>query len=344
MRLHKLVATAAGLGLALSAGASSAETWRFGLEEIEGSVQWEYAAEFAERINEKTNGDVTVELYPYGTLGGLTDIYDAVQSGAIQLAFGSGFLGGTVPESQIFSLNFILPEDEWLTTQVLNSEDFVDSEPLQEAFNNRGLEPIAIVPEGYQVWTANKPIRTPEDMEGLAIRVMDNRLLRETYSAYGASPTTIEYGELYSALQQGQAEGNIQPVFAHEEMSFYEVQDYMIFANQAQFIATVMANLEWYESLPEEHRQAIEETADELVRYIHEVQQKLNTERLDTIKENSDIEIIRLTPEQRQQFKELSMPVRDTFREMTGETGSELLDLLLKEVEEATASSGDQSG
>ncbi len=338
MRLHKLTASAIGLGLALSAGASSAGTWRFGLEEITGSVQYEYADQFAELINEKTDGEVTVELFPYGTLGGLTDIYVAAQGGAIQLAFGSGFPGGTVPESQIFSLNFILPEDEWVATQILNSEDFVDSEPFVTAFNNRGLEPIAIVPEGYQVWTANQPIRTPEDMEGLAIRVMDNRLLRETYSAYGAAPTTIEYGELYSALQQGQAEGNIQPVFAHEEMSFYEVQDYMIFANQAQFVATAMANLDWYEGLSDEHRQAIEETADELVRYIHEVQQELNTERLDTITENSDIEVIQLEPEERAEFRELSMPVRDTFRDMTGETGSELLDLLLAEVEEGVES------
>ncbi len=337
MRLHNTISVVVGLGLALSATVSSAETWRFGLEEIEGSVQYEYADQFGELIEEKTDGEVTVELYPYGELGGLTDIYDAVQSGAIQLAFGSGFLGGTVPESQIFSLNFILPEDEWTATQILNSDDFLKSDPMQTAFHERGLHPIAVVPEGYQVWTANQEIRTPEDMEGLATRVMDTRLLRETYSAYGAAPTSVEYGELYSALQQGQAEGNIQPVFAHEEMAFYEVQDYLIFANQAQFVATAMANYDWYQGLSDEHKAMIEEVTDELVRYIHDVQTELNTERLDTMQEESDIEVIRLSAEERDAFRELSMPVRDVFREMTGETGSELLDVLLEEVEEAEA-------
>ncbi|WP_440996963.1 TRAP transporter substrate-binding protein [Arhodomonas sp. SL1] len=329
MWFRKSLSIAAGIGLAVSATAASAEIWRFGLEEIEGSVQYEYAAEFKRLIEEKTDGDVTVELYPYGSLGGLTDIYDAVQGGAIQLAFGSGFLGGTVPESQLFSLNFILPEDEWLTTKQLNSPEFLESDAWQSAFQDRGLHPIGIVPEGFQVWTANKPIRTPEDMEGLQIRVMDNRLLLETYRAYGAQPTTIEYGELYSALQQGQAEGNIQPVFAHEEMNFYEVQDYMIFANQAQFVATAMTNYDWYQGLSEDRQAMINETADELVRYIHDVQQELNDKRLDIITENSDIEIVRLNAEQRDQFRELAKPVREVFVDEIGPRGQELLDLVL---------------
>lgn len=328
MRLQHTYPIALGLGLALAGTATAQETWRFGLEEIEGSVQYEYAAEFAERIEEKTDGEVTVQLFPYGELGGLTDIYDAVQGGAIQLAFGSGFLGGTVPESQLFSLNFILPEDEWTTTQKLNSDQFVESDAWQSAFRERGLHPLAIVPEGFQVWTFNEPVRTPEDMKGLQIRVMDNLLLRETYRAYGAQPTSIEYGELYSALQQGQAEGNIQPVFAHEEMGFYEVQDYMVFANQAQFIATVMANRDWYDGLPDTYKEIIDETTDELVRYIHDVQQELNSERLETITSNSDIEIIRLSSEERNAFRELAEPVREVFVDEIGPRGQELLDII----------------
>ncbi|MDN3519205.1 TRAP transporter substrate-binding protein DctP [Aquisalimonas lutea] len=330
------VAVALGLATAGSqAAAFEEQTWRFGLEEIEGSVQYEYAAQFAELMDEKTDGAVTVELYPYGQLGGLTDIYDAAQSGSIQLAFGSGFLGGTVPESQIFSLNFVLTDDEWTNTQILNSEEFLMSDAFQESFRERNLHPIAVVPEGWQVWTANQPIRSPEDMDGLAIRTMDNRLLRETYQAYGADPLTVEYGELYSALQLGQAEGNIQPVFAHEEMNFYEVQDYMIFANHAQFIATFMGNKEWWDGLSDEMKGVIHEARQELVKYIHDRQQELNTERLETIKENSDIEIIRLDQEQRQAFAELARPVRDVFVDMTGDRGEELLNILLEQVEQA---------
>ena len=310
------------------------EVWRFGLEEIQGSVQYEYANRFAEIVSEKTDGQVEVRLFPYGQLGGLTDIYDQVQAGSVQLAFGSGFLGGTVPESQLFSLNFVLTDDELRNTQILNDEQFRKNDDLIGAFRERNLHPLAIVPEGWQVWTANKAVRTPEDFAGLAIRTMDNRLLRETYSAYGANPTTMEYGELYSGLQLGQLDGNIQPVFAHQEMDFYQVQDYMIFANQAQFIATVMANSDWYDNLSDEHEEIIEDAVVELVPYIHEVQTRLNAERLDIITENSDIEIIRLTPEERAAFRERSLPVRDVFVDMVGDRGENLLNALLDLVDE----------
>lgn len=310
------------------------EVWRFGLEEIQGSVQYEYANRFAEIVSEKTDGQVEVRLFPYGQLGGLTDIYDQVQAGSVQLAFGSGFLGGTVPESQLFSLNFILTDDELRNTQILNDEQFRKNDDLVNAFRERNLHPLAIVPEGWQVWTANKAVRTPEDFSGLAIRTMDNRLLRETYSAYGANPTTMEYGELYSGLQLGQLDGNIQPVFAHQEMDFYQVQDYMIFANQAQFIATFMANSDWYDNLSDEHEEIIEDAVVELVPYIHEVQTRLNAERLDIITENSDIEVIRLTPEERAAFRERSLPVRDVFVDMVGDRGENLLNALLDLVDE----------
>ncbi|SDS46800.1 TRAP-type C4-dicarboxylate transport system, substrate-binding protein [Halopseudomonas litoralis] len=310
------------------------EVWRFGLEEIQGSVQYEYANRFAEIVSEKTDGQVEVRLFPYGQLGGLTDIYDQVQAGSVQLAFGSGFLGGTVPESQLFSLSFVLTDDELRNTQILNDEQFRKNDDLVDAFRERNLHPLAIVPEGWQVWTANKAVRTPEDFAGLAIRTMDNRLLRETYSAYGANPTTMEYGELYSGLQLGQLDGNIQPVFAHQEMDFYQVQDYMIFANQAQFVATVMANSDWYDNLSDEHEEIIEDAVVELVPYIHEVQTRLNAERLDIITENSDIEIIRLTPEERAAFRERSLPVRDVFVDMVGDRGENLLNALLELVDE----------
>ncbi|MBL4610852.1 TRAP transporter substrate-binding protein DctP [Halopseudomonas sp.] len=327
--------TAAPETAAAEPAETTVQTWRIGLEEIEGSVQYEYGAKFAELINEKTDGEVEVKLFPYGQLGGLTDIYDQVQAGAIELAFGSGFLGGTVPESQLFSLNFVLTDDEQTNTEILNDPAFRQHPDLVEAFNERDLHPLAIVPEGWQVWSANKAIRTPEDFDGMAIRTMDNRLLRETYSAYGADPTTMEYGELFSGMQLGQLDGNIQPVFAHQEMDFYQVQDYLIFANQAQFIATFMANQDWYEGLSQEYKEAVDESVVELIPYIHDVQERLNEERLDIITENSDIELVYLTPEERAAFRELSLPVRDTFAEMVGERGARLMTVLIDLVDEA---------
>ena len=338
MNFRTFLGAGLALGLAAATTVASAETWRVGLEEIEGSVQYEYAKAFKERIEEQSDGDITVQLLPYGEWGSsYSSLYDAIQGGALQLGFGSGFLGGTVPESQLMSLNFVMPADQLETAQMLNSDAFMQSDAWQQSFRERNLVPLSALPEGYQVWTANREIRTPEDMEGLKIRVMDNSLLRSTYQAYGASPITIAYGELYSALQQGQAEGNIQPVFAHEEMGFYEVQDYMIFAKQSQFVANFMGNLDWYKGLSDEQKQMVKDTTDELVQVGHDIQTKFNDERLDTIKEKGDIQIIELSEDERAKFRELAKPVRQTFIDDVGERGKKALDIVL----EQTGKSGD---
>ena len=332
MNFYKKLCAAAVLALVTATGVASAETWRFGLEEIEGSVQAKYAEAFKELIEEKSGGDITVQLLPYGKWGSsYSELYDAIQGGAIQIGFGSGALGGTVPESQLLSLNFVMPTDQLETVKVLNSPEFIDSEPWQQSFRQRGLVPLAELAEGYQVWTSNKSIESPADINNFAIRVMDNSLLRSTYNAYGASPITIAYGELYSALQQGQAEGNIQPVFAHEEMGFYEVQKNMILAGQAQFVATLMGNLDWYEGLSDKEQGMLKDVTQELVQTGHDIQSKFNQERLDTIKSKSDINIIELNDEQQDAFRKLAEPVRQVFIDEVGERGKQSLDILLRE-------------
>ena len=337
MKLRHLVFTAAAVGLAGMSTLAQAETWRVGLEETKTSVQYAYAEAFKKQIEAKSDGDITVQLLPYGKWGSTySALYDAVQNGAIQIGFGSGALGGTVPESQLLSLNFVMPSDQWKTAQVLNSPAFLESKPWQAAFAKRGLKPLAELPEGYQVWTANKAIRTPADMKGLQIRVMDNSLLRATYKAYGANPISIAYGELYSALQQGQAEGNIQPVFAHEEMGFYEVQDYMIFADQSQFVATLMGNLDWWKSLSADQQTMVKSVTDDLVKTGYDVQTQFNKERLDTIKSKSDIKVIKLDDAQRNAFRKLAQPVRQTFVKDTGAQGKQALDILLREFDNAS--------
>ncbi|MDY7219037.1 TRAP transporter substrate-binding protein DctP [Denitrificimonas sp. JX-1] len=336
MSIYKKLCAAAVFSFAAVTSIASAETWRFGLEEIEGSVQAKYAEAFKDLIEEKSNGDITVQLLPYGKWGSsYSELYDAIQGGAIQIGFGSGALGGTVPESQLLSLNFVMPNDQLETVKVLNSPEFIDSEPWQQSFRQRGLVPLAELAEGYQVWTSNKAIETPADMNNLAIRVMDNSLLRSTYNAYGASPITIAYGELYSALQQGQAQGNIQPVFAHEEMGFYEVQKHMIFAGQAQFVATLMGNLDWYDGLTDQQRAMLKDVTNQLVQTGHDIQSTFNDERLDIIKSKSDINIIELNTEQQDAFRKLAEPVRQVFIDDVGERGKQLLDILLGEYAES---------
>ena len=98
-----------------------------------------------------------------------------------------------------------------------------------------------------------------------------------------------------------------------------------------------MANSEWYDGLSQERKDVVEEAVVELVPWIHDVQTRLNTERLDIITENSDIELVYLTAEEREAFRERSLPVRDVFAEMVGERGTRLMNTLIEQVEQADA-------
>jgi TRAP-type C4-dicarboxylate transport system substrate-binding protein len=129
----------------------------------------------------------------------------------------------------------------------------------------------------------------------------------------------------------------VNPIFAIEEMKFYEVQDYMIWSGEQQFTTTVVTNSDWYQAdLSDEHRQALDETIAELADYIFEVQDQFNQERLEKIKEaKPDLQMIELTDEEQQAFQERAQQVRETYVEMVGEEGQAVLTALQSEIDAA---------
>lgn len=331
----------AGAALTLSVSAAAgAEEWKFAIEEIEGSVQDAYAQKFKELVEQKTNGEVTVTIYPYGTLGTSADLTELVTQGAIQFANASpGHLGTLVPEIQVFSVPYLLSENNQANKEVLTGSEVIYDQ-LQEDFHEKGLHLLTMYPEGEMVWTANKEIRSPEDFDNFKMRTMVSPMLTEAYSALGASPTPMPYGEVYGGLQLGSIDGQVNPVFAIEEMKFYEVQDYMIFSGEQQFVTTVVTNADWYQAdLSDERKQMLDETISELADHIFEVQEQYNQERLEKIKEaKPEIEVIELTEEERAAFEERAQEVRQKYVEMVGGDAEQVLNDLQAEIEAAEGS------
>jgi tripartite ATP-independent transporter DctP family solute receptor len=317
------------LSCALAAAAcgpdAAGPTWRFALEEIEGSVQHAYAQHFAEEIERRSQGAVSVVVYPYGALGTSAQITEQVQRGAIQLAFASpGHLGSVVPEVQIFSLHFLFSDDDEVNRLALAAGGEVHG-ILAESYRERGLALLSIVPEGWMVWTGDRELRSPKDFRGFKMRTMASPLLIHAYAAYGASPTPLPYGEVYGALQLGMVDGQVNPVFAIEEMSFHEVQEVMTFARHLPFVTTLVANPVFVDALPPSLREILDEVVRELEVEIAAVERRLNAERLERIREAGGTRMVRLSDEEREVFRRRSLPVRERYEELAGERGSELL-------------------
>jgi tripartite ATP-independent transporter DctP family solute receptor len=315
---------------------AQAEEWKFALEEVTGSVQDAFAQKFKELIEQKSGGDVTVAVYPYGALGTSGELTELVASGIIQFANASpGHLGTLVPEIQVFSIPYLLPQNEEVTKKILTDSKTI-YEDLSQDFEKKGLKLLTMYPEGEMVWTANKPIHKPEDLQGFKMRTMTSPMLTAVYKAYGANPTPLPYSEVYGGLQLKMIDGQVNPIFAIEEMKFYEVNDYLIFSGEQQFTTTVITNYDWYESLPDEQKKMTQEAISEANDYIFEVQKKYNQERLEIIKEKRpDIKIITLTADERKAFEERAQALRETYVEMVGPEGKKVLDSLTQEIEQA---------
>jgi tripartite ATP-independent transporter DctP family solute receptor len=317
--------------------------WRFAIEETSGSVQDAYAQKFKELVEEKSNGEVRVKVYPYGTLGTSDQLSELLYNGSLQFAMASpGHIGKMIPEVQVLLLHYVLSDDDEINKRVLANPEV--RAKFDELFAAKDFKLLAIISEGWQVWTANKPIESPDDFSGVKFRVMTSPLLMAAYDAYGASSTPLAFSEVYSALQLKMVDGQVNPVFAIEEMSFFEVNDHLIFANQAQFYSTCLTNREFYDSLTEEEKRWVDESIAELQDYIFDTQRQFNEERLQIILEKKPgTKVIHLTSEQRDVFREASVDVRRLFVETVGPQGEELLEVLEAAVEKETQAAGSRS-
>jgi len=307
--------------------------WRFALEEIKGGVQDAYATRFKELIEAKTQGAIQVSIYPYGTLGNSDQITELVNNGALHFAMASpGHLGKIIPEVQVFLLHFLFSDRDQVNREVYRQLQHI---PIFDAlYAEKGLNLLAFYPEGWMAWTTQKAIRSPADFKGVKLRVMTSALLLAAYQAYGASPVAMPYSEIYSALQLKMIDGQVNPVFAIEEMSFYEVTRYLIFPRQAQFITSAVASQSFFESLPPAEQQLIKETIAELNDYIYDLQIDYNQSRLETIQARSEIQLLELTAAERESFRKVYAPVYARYLELAGEAGPGILAQIQSLVEE----------
>lgn len=311
------------------------EIWRFAIEEARGSVQDAYAQRFRRLVEQRTKGAVRVVVYPYGALGTSDHILEQLHSGTLDFAMASpGHLGKVIPEVQVFLLHFVLSDDERVNRCALSEPKLRST--LDALYAEKGLRFLSVFSEGWMVWTTQKPVRRPEDFDGMKFRVMTSPLLIAAYQAYGAHPTPLSYGEVYSALQLHMIDGQVNPIFAIQEMSFYEVTDWLVFPQHAPFVTTVAASPELFSELGEDRRRMLRDIIGELDVYIDGVQRRFNEERLEVIrKKKPSINVLHLQERERKRFRAAARPVFETYVELAGPRGKDLLTTLEAAVKRA---------
>ncbi|MBJ6136131.1 TRAP transporter substrate-binding protein DctP [Marinobacter litoralis] len=315
-----------------AANAVNAANWRYAHEEYEGDVQDVYAYKFKEYIEE--NSDHTLQIFRFGELGESDDIMEQTQAGILNFVNQSpGFTGSLIPEAQIFFIPYLMPTDMDTVIEFFRESKAIN-EDFPELYSEQGLELLQMYPEGEMVVTVDEPVTSPEELNNKKIRVMTNPLLSETYSAFGATPTPLPWGEVYGALQTNMIQGQENPIFWIESGGLYEVSPNLVFTGHGWFTTAMMANQNFYNGLSDADKKLVQDAADYAFEEIIEHIDGLADEALEKITSKSDeVTVTRLNDEQIDAFRARAPQVEEKFIEMTGERGKQLLEQFKADLE-----------
>lgn len=320
-----------GLSFVVSSQANAAE-YDLTLAHVEPthSSTHEGALRFKELIEERTNGQVEIHIHPASELGSGPDLAELTQAGSIHLAMlPVGHIGSIFPEIQLFEIPFLFPPDNATVDKIINGSAGELMFTYLEEIDLVGLANFSL---SYKHFTANDPIQEPSDFEGLTIRTMPSPIIVESYEILGANPVVIDYHEVYTALQLGTADGQENPYWALGEMGFYEVQDYLTESYHGLFAATFIGNHDWFYSLPEDLQNEIKDVAQEITTLVWQEDEKINSEFREIVHEDPTTEVLTLSDEQREMFREELIPVRDFYIDEVGGHAAELLEAFEEEI------------
>ena len=332
------------LMLLISAGAAGAAEYkgkaikaRLASEEIEGDFMTVWARNFSDHMKEWSGGKIEINVYPYGTLGATGDINELCQLGVVEYVFSDyAWISSFVPQAQVLALNYLFPTEkvpEVLDWMARNGEFM----PLMEkAFRENGLVPLSIMFEGWQWLTSKKPVNSLDDMKGLKLRLMSSKLLVEDYKAYGAAPTPMSYGEVYSGLQMGLIDAQVNPLFAIYSMKFYEVQDYVTQLKSEPFIGIPTVNQKFFDNLPEEVQQEMRKFwIDAIIPAGKWITERNAGDKEKMKKAKPELKFTVLDDATIAKFKAQAETVYPKYTQIGGKGSQAMLDALLKDIENA---------
>ena len=244
----------------------------------------------AEKVAEKSGGKLQIEVYPSKQLGTERQCLELLQIGSLAMTkVSAAVMENFSPKIRILSLPYIFRGREH-AYKVLDSEIGKNLLAQSEKFRLRGLGYFDAGQRSF--YTKERPIKTPADLEGMKIRVMESPMAMKLVQSLGGSPTPISWGELYTALQQGIVDGaeNNPPSFYTSR--HYEVCKYYSL-NEHTFIPDILViGTEIWKSLDPSEKQWLQESVDEAVHYQRQLWVAAEKEALAAV-QKAGVEIIR---------------------------------------------------
>lgn len=269
----------------------------------------------AERVNSDMDGKACMEVFPNSSLYTDEKVVEALLRGDVQLAAPSlSLFEKFTKQFRLFDLPFMFKNIN-AVDEFQNSEH---GEALRSSMNKRGLQGLAFWHNGMKQMSANKPLISPTDAEGLRFRVQPSDVLVAQMEAIGGNPQKMAFAEVYGALQTGVVDGQENTWSNIYGRKFFEVQDGITETNHGIIDYLVVTSVDWLDSLDAEIR-------DQFLSIVADVTALRNTESTQVNEEaktailNAGGEVRALTAEQRAEWVAAMKPVWERFKEDVGE-------------------------
>ena len=274
------------------------------------------ALAFAKYVTEKTKGEIEVQVFPLGQLGAERSMTEQVQAGTLQMtAVTAGVLANFVPEIGIIELPFVYPNRE-VAYRVLDDKDV--KERFAKFCDPKGFVFIGYTENEFRDMTNSKrPIRKPDDLKGLKIRVVESPLMIDTFKTLGANPTPLPFPEIYNALQQKVIDGQDNPLYTSMLMKFTEVNKFATITNHILTECPTVVSKPFWASLTPEQQKIFYEAAEVQIKVNREGNAKGRAEAIEKVKAQK-VEVLTLTPAEREAFLKALKPVYDKYKTVFG--------------------------
>ncbi|OGP74591.1 MAG: C4-dicarboxylate ABC transporter substrate-binding protein [Deltaproteobacteria bacterium RBG_16_49_23] len=278
------------------------------------------AVKFAELVAQRTKNKVKIDVYPSTQLGNERDMVEGLQLGTIDLVVTStGPLGGFVPKMFVVDLPFLFRDREH-AYKVLDGPNGKD---LLDAFSGKGIKGLAFWENGFRQITNNvRPIEKPEDLKGIKIRTMENKVHLASFKAFGASPAPMAWSEVYTALQQKTIDAQENPIAIIYHQKIAEVQKYLTLTGHFYSPTPLLISLKAFNGLPKDFQKIFEETAIECATYERNLLRDSEAKQIAELKAKG----MQVTTPNKKLFQEAAASV---YKEFEAQFGKETIDKII---------------
>ena len=318
------VAVTSGMVLAGTAGAQT--VIKFSHVVAPDTPKGKAADRFKELAEKYTAGKVKVEVYPNSQLYKDKEELEALQLGSVQLLAPSlakfGPLGAR--EFEVFDLPYIFP-DKAALQKVVNGPI---GKGMLAKLDSKGIAGLAFWDNGFKIMTSNKPMKTPDDMLGMKLRIQSSKVLEAQMKALGAVPQVMAFSEVYQGLQTGVVDGTENTPSNTFTQKVHEVQSNGSITNHGYIGYAVIANKKFWDGLPADIRTQLDKAMAEATVYANDIAQKENDDAMEAMKKSGKIAFYTPTDAERAQWIKALKPVH---QEMAGRVGKELIEQIYKE-------------